>query len=401
MGAAPLSHKQADGFRRAFAGSRYQVVRRAEPHEVFWYRLGALLVGLLLALAIVPFFATASVGTVYQRIWQSTVTTSTGFQNTLHEAIPLMFTGLAVAIPYRMRLWNIGAEGQLFVGGFAAAGVAFSLPHMNGGLLKLLMVAAAAGAGAAWIFVPALMRVYIGANEIVSTLLLNFVGYYVLVYWVSERWNSASVSAGSLTSGFIPTQSWGPTLNISSVAVPWSLALVIVLALVASFVFKRTIVGYEIGILGAAPSAGRFAGMPVRRRMMTVMLVGGACAGLAGAASLMDTGHAYGDNISNNYGYSGIAVALLAAGSPLGAILMAWIFSLITISGDALRVSGVSSDFAFALIGMILFLAAIADSLTRYQLSRVYRGAETGVDVGAGSAGAHSPPPEAEVAEPK
>jgi simple sugar transport system permease protein len=377
--------------------NRYRVVRRAEPHDVFWYRVGALVVGLILSLLIVPFFATVSVSTVYSRIWQ-TVATGQGVQNSLHEAIPLMFTGLAVAIPYRMRLWNIGGEGQIYLGGFAATGIAFTLPHTNGGLLKLLMILGAAGAGAAWIAVPALMRVYVGVNEIISTLLLNFVGFYVLVYWVSERWSSASVSVGSLSSGFIPHQSFGPTLNVGSVAVPWSLAGALGIAVAASFVLRRTILGYEIGILGASSLAGRFAGMPVKRRMMMVMLVGGACAGLAGAASVMDTGHALGDNISNNWGYSGIAVALLAAGSPLGVILIAWIFSLVTISGDALKVSGISSDFAFALIGMILFLAAIADSLTRYQLARVDRGVDVKRDVGPHSA--QAPLSDAEVAEP-
>lgn len=347
----------------------WQLERRSEAVAAGWFRMVAIAVGIGIGAAIVP-FTVDSPGDAYGMVWRATFGSSTGLGNVLTLSATLMLTGFAAAVPYRMGLWNIGAEGQLFLGAWAAAGIAFSLSELSTAFLVPLMLVGALLAGALWILVPALARAHLHVNEIITTLLLNFVGFLWMAYWVTGPWREAS-SQGGISSRSIPEQAELAVVDLGSAHVHWGLFLAVVLAVVLWLVFRTTTFGYEVQVLGSSAKAGTYAGMPNNRRLVIVMLVGGGMAGLAGAVEMMGNIHRYSDTLSNNTGYSGIVVAVLAGGSELGVVVMAVVFSGLLAAGNALRVAGLSSNAAFALMGLILLLAAVANGLARYRIVRV------------------------------
>ena len=344
---------------------------RTEPGRPLWYRIGAILAGVGVG-AIIVVAGVEDPGDAFSQIWRATLGTAGGAENVLTTAAPLIFTGLAAGIPLRMRLWNIGGEGQLFVGAWAAAGVAFLLSSTAGGILIPLMLLAAAGAGSVYILAPALARAYLGVNEIITTLLLNFVAVFWMVYFVTGRWRDPQ-SAGSIKSERLPRQAELDLVAVGGVKVHWGLFLAIGLGLILWLYFHTSSAGYEVRMLGGSRRAGVFAGMKSERRMVHVMLLGGAMGGLAGATEMMGNFFRLSDSISNNTGFAGIAVAVLAGGSEGAVVVMGLVFAWLFAAGNALRTAGFSPDATFALVGFILLLAAIAGVLARYRLARIER----------------------------
>ncbi len=356
--------------RRHGAWGLYRCIRferRTDPGPTGRYRVAAVVVALGIA-AIYISIVVPSDKDPFGAIWEGTFGTAIGLSTVLTVAAPLLFTGLAVAVPYRMGLWNIGGEGQLFIGAWAAAAVAFGFPHLSGLLLIPLMLIAAAIGGALWILVPALARAYLGVNEIITTLMLNFVGIFWMTYWVTGPWAETG-SAGGIHSRSIPEQSFLAPVMVGSVEVPLGLLLGVACALVLWFLLRGTVLGYEVKVLGGNLRAGRYAGMPSARRLIMVMLIGGAMGGLAGAVAMVGDIHRYTDSLSAQAGYSGIVVAVLAAGFELAIPLMAVLFAALTASGSTIQILGESSDTTVALMGLILLLAAMGDGLARYRIS--------------------------------
>ncbi len=351
---------------------RWRIEQRSSPANTTWLRLGAIAIGLGLG-ALVVAVSVDEPSLAYGDAWLGTFGSATGWSNVLTLAATLILTGLAAAIPYRMGLWNIGAEGQLFIGAWAAAGVGFLAPDLSSGLLIPLMLVAAALGGAFWILIPALARAYLQVNEIITTLLLNFVGFLWLAYWVTGPWRESS-SQGGISSKSIPEQSELAHIQIGSIDVHWGILLAIGIAVVLWLALRSTTLGFELRMLGSSLQAGRYAGMPSRRRIVGVMLTGGALGGLAGSVEMMGNIHRYSDTLSNDTGYSGIVVAVLAGGSEIGVVVAGIFFAGLLAAGNALRVAGLSSNAAFALLGTILLLAAVANGLARYRVARVRRG---------------------------
>ena len=160
-------------------------------------------------------------------------------------------------------------------------------------------------------------------------------------------------------------------MSIGSVEIHWGLFLGVALAVVLWLLFRMTSIGYEVSILRGSIKAGEYAGMHGHRRLVMVMLVGGAMGGLAGAVEMLGNIHRLSDTLSNNTGLAGVVVAVLAGGSEIGVVAMAVLFAWLIAGGNALRTAGVSSDAVFALMGVILLLAAIGSGLARYRVARV------------------------------
>jgi simple sugar transport system permease protein len=350
-------------------GQRLRVERRVEPGPTALYRVVAIVIALAVA-AVYIWVSVPAESDPFGSIWEGTF--GAGISTVLSAAAPLLFTGLAVAIPYRMGLWNIGGEGQLFIGAWAAAAVAFALPNLSGALLIPLMLCAAALGGALWILVPALARAHLGVSEIITTLLLNFVAIFWMTYWVTGPWQEVA-TAGGIQSRALPEQSSLSLVTVGSAVFSWGLLLGVALALILWLVFRGTVLGFEVSVLGSSLRAGRYAGMSTARRLVTVMLIGGAMGGLAGAVSMMGDLHRYTDTLSTQTGYSGIVVAVLAAGFMPAVPIMAVLLAALTASGNTLQILGESSDTSFALMGLILLLAAMGDGLARYRVTYVRR----------------------------
>jgi len=216
--------------------------------------------------------------------------------------------------------------------------------------------------GAVWILIPTLARAYANVNELITTLLLNFVAI-LLVYFVSTNaWRDKMAnSATPRLSAEIP-EFWG--------SIHWGLPIAILVALLVAGLLAFSRWGYEVRLVGSNPSAAKYAGMPVRRHLITVMLLSGAIAGLAGMLEIAGTVHRLQGGISNNYGYLGIMVAVLARSSAVGVIFSAALMAFILNSGIILQTQGLTTSTVLAITGLILFLTAIGDELAHYRIAR-------------------------------
>ena len=228
---------------------------------------------------------------------------------------PILMNALAVHIALRMKIWNIGSEGQFFMGAWAAAGIGI---HWGGPryLVLLVMAIAAAVAGAAWILVPALARAHWQVNEIITTLLLNFVAIQWVAWFSFDIWRdqaAAVVQSTPVVQARLPFFPGSNTLYVG-VFVP------LIIAAVMFVVFRYTRWGYEVDMIGGNPRAAEFAGMRVTRRIVIVMLISGAIAGVSGMLHLAGPAQRLNSSISNNYGLSGFIVAALAGSSVVGVV---------------------------------------------------------------------------------
>jgi simple sugar transport system permease protein len=287
-----------------------------------------------------------------------------GLQQALILATPLIMTGLAVAVGMRMRLWNIGADGQLYLGAFAATAVALFIPGPPALMLVVMVLAGAIG-GALWILIPALMRAYWNVNEIITTLLLNFVAVLLVNHFAIGPWRDTGAAILSATRRLPFTlPALGSTYLHAGIIIPLIVAVLLALAI------QNTRWGYEVRIIGGSRGVAEFAGIPVLRHILTIMLISGAIAGLAGMIEVSGVAYRLSGTISNNYGYMGIIVAALANGSPLGVLIAGFLLAVLLNAGIVLQTSGLSVSAMLAINGVILIFAAIGEVAAQYRLVR-------------------------------
>ncbi len=289
-------------------------------------------------------------------------------------ATPFFLTALAVLIPLRVGLWNIGGEGHFFGGAWLATGLAFWLGHLTGAVLIPGMLVAGALGGALWAAIPALARVYLNVNEIISTLMLNLVMVFWVAYWLVGSWQYGGSTGGTLQSRIIPTQSQLPLLHVAGGLDSGLVIALVITALVGLYLHFSTF-GYQSLLVGSGRAVALYTGVRIRRVQMISMLGAGALAGIAGVLQLAGNSYQLTPGLSNNTGYLGIAVAILAGNSVWGLVVMAGLLSTIMLVGQNVQMYGVSSDAPFIVIGVLLLLNAVGDALSQYRLIRVERGA--------------------------
>jgi simple sugar transport system permease protein len=294
---------------------------------------------------------------------------------TLVKAIPLMLVGLGVSVAFRMQFWNIGAEGQLVMGGFASAGVAIFLPQAVPGLpawiLLPLMGLAGFTAAALWGLVPALLKAYLGVNEIITSLMLNYVAISWVEYLFVGPWKDPKGFGFPGTAQF-PTEGWLPRLTGR---VHFGLVIAILAALVLWLLLSRTQWGYEIRVIGENPRAARYAGIDLARNILLVMIVSGGLAGLAGFGEVAGISHRLQKGLAVGYGYTAIIVAWLGRLNPWGIILVAVLLAGLLVGGDQLQITmGLPASVALVLQGLILFFVLGGSIFAQYRL-RVVRSA--------------------------
>jgi general nucleoside transport system permease protein len=293
-----------------------------------------------------------------------------GVAETLVKTIPLLLAGLGVAVAFRMQLWNIGAEGQLYWGAIFATGVAlFLIPGAPGPVMVPAMVMAGFLGGGLWGLIPGALRAWFGASEIITSLLLNYVAILFSEYLVHGPWRDPQ-AFGFPGTPSLPASAWLP--NWGTTRVHLGLVFGLIAALVLWVMLRRTRWGYEIGVMGENPRAALYAGMPTKRTILLVMALSGALAGLAGMSEVAGIGHQLQRNLSPGYGYAAIIVAWLARLHPFGAVLVAFLLAAITVGGDQIQMSlGLPAAIAPMLQGTILFFLLGGDVLTRYRITRV------------------------------
>jgi len=310
-------------------------------------------------------------------VYREMATGAFGSQYQLSETIvkmtPLLLTGLGVAVAFRMQLWNIGAEGQFYIGAIFVTWVALfglpgALPDAGPWAVIPLMVLAGMLGGALWAAIPGVLRGYLGVNEVITSLMLNYVAILLSEWLVHGPWKNP-VGYGFPGTEIFPAATFLPTWGTTRVHLGLLFGLIAAVALFV--VLRRTRWGYEIMVTGGSERVARYAGMATARNIVIVMLVSGALAGLAGMAEITGIGHSLQRGLSPGYGYTAIIVAWLGRLNPFGIILVAFLLAGLLVGGEQLQLSlGLSSAIAPMLQGTILFFLLGGDLLTRYRIVR-------------------------------
>ena len=325
----------------------------------------------LLVSALLVLWAGAPVGQTYALLLQGAFGSVFALTETLTRATPLILTGLAAAVAFRARLFNIGAEGQLYAGALAAVAVG----GMHGGtglewspyVLFPLMMLAAALAGAALLLGPALMKARLGVDEVVTTLLLNFI-MLLLVSALLDGPMKDPLSMGWPQSvalqGDLELSKLVPQTRLHT-GLLWAVSLAVMLwALLA-----RTVPGFDIRAAGANARAAAFAGVPITRTVVLVALLSGGLAGLAGAIEVAGRTNYVTLDMSPGYGYSGIVIAMLAGLHPLGVIAAGTFVAGVLVGADSMsRAVGVPTYIADVIVATSLIAVLVAGLLTQYRV---------------------------------
>jgi simple sugar transport system permease protein len=311
---------------------------------------------------------------VYSEMFRAAFTSYYGITDSLAVAIPIILTGLAAAVAFRMRLYNIGAEGQLYVGAIFSTWAALAIaPGLPAPVAIVIVLAFGALGGAVWILVPTLARAFLGTSEIITTLLLNFVALYLMRYLI---YGSASYWRDPASTNFpqgkpIPEEAYLPVFGLTRVHL--GLAVALLAAALLWVLLSRTSFGYDVRVVGDSESAAWYAGIPIARTVVVVMLISGALAGLAGAGEVAGIAHALDPNgLAVNVGYTGIIVAALARSNPLVVVAVAVLLGGLQNAGTALQSipggGGVPVEVSFMLQGLILLCALAGELFVLYRL---------------------------------
>lgn len=288
---------------------------------------------------------------------------------TLNRATPLIFTGLAVAVAFRARLWNIGAEAQLYAGALMTVVLGTgALPWSATGLLPLLVVVSML-AGAVVLLVPALLKVRFGVDEVVTTLLFNFI-FLLFISLLLEGPLKDPMGMGWPKSERLIAEARLPRI-VEGLRLHWGFALAPIAAALVWVIQRRTTLGYEMRAVGLNREAARFAGIPVNAVLIKTALLSGGLAALAGFSEVAGVKGSLTLDLSPGFGYTGIIVAMLALLNPLGVIAAALFVAGIFVGADSMsRAVGVPTYLADIMLATALLLMVLAILLTRFRVVR-------------------------------
>ena len=285
---------------------------------------------------------------------------------TLVKAIPLMLTGLGVSIAFRMLFWNIGAEGQLAMGGIAAAAVALFFPgEYPAYIMIIMMMLAAIIAGAIWGLIPAALKSLLGVNEILTTLMFNYIAILLVEYLYLGPWRDPEGYGFPGTAPF-PKSAWLPRIFER---VHLGLVFGIIGAIVLWFILNHTRRGYEIRVIGENPKAAKYTGINIAKNILIVMVISGGLAGLAGMAEVAGISRRLYSGLTVGYGYTAIIVAWLANLNPFGIIFVSILMGALFVGGDQIQIA-LQTPAAVALVlqGAILFFMLGGSIFVNYRL---------------------------------
>ncbi|MBM4425082.1 MAG: ABC transporter permease [Chloroflexi bacterium] len=332
--------------------------------------LGAIVVALLLG-AVVLALVGGNPWAAYAHIGKAAFGDIGVFSDTLVKATPLMLTGLACAVAFRMKLWNIGAEGQFFVGALCSSAVILSgLVPKDAPRVVAIPVMTVAGVigGALWGFVPGFLKAKLKVNEIITTLMMNYIAIALVNFFVFAVWSEG----GFQMSAMFQKAAWLPRLADYAKQYPIfrgltthaGLIIAAIAAVIVWYILYRSLWGYEIRLIGDNPRAAEYAGINITRNTVLVMMTSGALAGLGGMSEIAGVVHRLQTNISPGYGFTGIIIAWLAKLNPIVVIPVSVLFGGLILAGREIQPAGVPR----LIQGIILFMLIASEVLLRYQI---------------------------------
>ncbi|MEZ4666331.1 MAG: ABC transporter permease [Anaerolineae bacterium] len=293
----------------------------------------------------------------YQVVWNSAFGNDRAIANTLLAATPLIFTGLATLVAFRAGIFNVGVEGSLYVGAFAAAWVGFTFTQLPGTILISLAFVVGGIVGGLWSLIPGYLKARLRVDEIVTTIMLNYVAILFTDYLVNGPFlvpgmanaMSLEVAPQAQLARIVPKSQWNISFFIA-------LAIFVLVLLL----IWRTTLGYEIRSVGTNPIFSRSSGMPVGRIILEVMFLSGFIGGLAGAGQALGVHYRFVAGFSRGLGFDGIVVALLGRNSPVGVLISALFFGALRNGSSSMEMfTQIPRDLIDILIAIIIFFVAI------------------------------------------
>jgi general nucleoside transport system permease protein len=316
-------------------------------------------IAVVVALAILTLFFVilgADPGVAFEGMIEGSVGNNIAFGQTLLVTAPLTFCALAAAIPFSARIFNIGGDGQLIAGAVGATAIAFWTDGLDPTAAIVLCLLAAIVAGGLWSLIAGLLKAFASANEVIVTLMLNFVAALVANYVINGAWRDPiAPQTEALPEGVeLPTILGNSGANIG-------VLIAVAAAIVATVLLYRTRLGFGIRATGLSPTAARLSGFGTAVTILAVFLIAGGFAGLGGGVEVLGNHHALVEGIASNYGFTGIAVALVARLNPLGAVPIAFLFAAITVGANTLpATTGISASASLIVVAVfVLTLLAL------------------------------------------
>ena len=323
----------------------------------------AVILALLLG-AILILFANANPIDAYKALFEESLFNYYGFGDTLGKMTPLLFTSLGILIALKANQFNIGGEGQIYLGalGSAIAGLYFQ------GLPSLIHIPIALMAGfifgGIWGLIPGYLKAFKGVNEVISTLLLNYIAINLISYLVQNPLKEAN--APSPYSPLIAKSAQLPMILPQNFT-HGGIILALITAIVIWIIFNFTPLGYQITSVGFNPIASRYAGIPVKKTVILVMVLAGGLAGLAGACEVMGLKYRLFEEVSSGYGFDAIAIAFLSRGSVFGVVIASLFFAALRSGANAMQANaGVPVTVVYAIQGLTVLFIAISLAVEKF-----------------------------------
>lgn len=327
--------------------------------------IASFLISLILASFLLNAFG-ANPWTTYLAMFRGAFIGKYALTETLVKAIPLMLTGLGVALAFRLRFWNIGAEGQLVLGAVAAAGVVLFIPGIPPFLLLPLALLASILAGAFWAGIPAVLKTNWKVDETLTTLMMNYIAILFAEFLYYGPWRDPD-GFGFPGSKIFPEASWLPRFAGRA---HWGLIIAIVLAILLWFVINYTRWGFEVQMIGKNQRAARCQGVRIKRNIILALLISGGLSGLAGAGEVLAISHRLQQGLSSGYGFTAIIIAWMSQLNPIAALFVAILMGALLVGGDQVQMMmNLPSSVGLVLQGMILFPMLAGAVFSEFRIS--------------------------------
>lgn len=326
----------------------------------------AILASMLLCSLLIV-WAGAPVGTAYGLLIKGAFGSAFAINETLTRSIPLIFTGLAVAVAFRARFYNIGGEGQLYAGALAATYFGTGLITLPPVLMIPFLIVAGALAGGALLVIPVLLKTRFRVDEVVTTLLLNFIVLLVVSYLIEGPWKDPMSLGWPQAASIIDEGVLPPLLDKGRLHL--GLVIALIMAVVMWLMMRFTVFGYEIRAVGLNSKAAEFSGIRVSRTVILTALISGGLAGMAGVSETAGLKGYLTLDISPGFGYTGIAVAMLAQLNPLAVIPSAIFLSAVYVGSDAMsRAVNIPTYIADVLVGISVLAVLCSVMFSQYRV---------------------------------
>lgn len=307
--------------------------------------------------------------TAYGALFTGAFGSTVDLSNTLANSIPLILSGLGVAIAFKAGLFNIGAEGQYWIGSMAAVWIGYSVPGLPSIVHISLCILAAILAAGLWAgIVPGLAKAFVGAHEVITTMMMSYIAIFLSHYMLE---NGPMMQPGYTPQSpvILPSATLGKLVERTQLS--WGLVIALGACLIVYWLLYKTTLGYRLRAVGLNPRAANYAGINVPFHMVLALFISGMLAGLAGAVQMLGVQQRLYDSFSSGYGFTAIVVALLANNNPFGVILASIFFAALSTGGQSMQlVSGVPANLTDVISGIIIFLVATKNIVQMIQKRR-------------------------------